>query len=94
MTTDEGILSCLDPKTGDAIWSDRIPGHYSASPILADKKLYFFSQMGDCYVINPGEKYELLSKNKLDDGFMASPAVSGKAIYARSKTHIYRIERL
>ena len=25
MTTDEGILSCLDPKTGDAIWSDRIP---------------------------------------------------------------------
>ena len=94
MTTDEGILSCLDPKTGDAIWSDRIPGHYSASPILADKKLYFFSQMGDCYVINPGGKYELLSKNKLDDGFMASPAVSGKAIYARSKTHIYRIERL
>jgi hypothetical protein len=50
--------------------------------------------MGDCYVINPGKEYELISRNKLDDGFMASPAVSGKAIYARSKTHIYRIERL
>ena len=94
MTTDEGILTCLDAKTGESRWSDRIPGHYSASPIFADEKLYFFSEMGHCYVIAPGEDYNLISKNKLDSGFMASPAISGKAIYARSKTHLYRIENL
>ena len=94
MTTDEGILSCLDVKTGESIWSDRIPGHYSASPIYADGYLYFFSEMGDCYVITPGEELNLVSKNKLESGFMASPAVSGKAIFARSKTHLYRIENL
>ena len=48
--------------------------------------------MGHCYVIAPGGDYNLISKNKLDSGFMASPAISGKAIYARSKTHLYRIE--
>ena len=94
MTTDEGILTCLDAKTGESSWSDRIPGHYSASPIFADGKLYFFSEMGHCYVIAPGGDYNLVSKNKLDSGFMASPAISGKAIYARSKTHLYRIENL
>ena len=94
MTTDEGILSCLDVKTGESIWSDRIPGHYSASPIYADGYLYFFSEMGDCYVITPGKELNLVSKNKLESGFMASPAVSGKAIFARSKTHLYRIENL
>ena len=94
MTTDEGIVTCLDAKTGESSWSDRIPGHYSASPIFADGKLYFFSEMGHCYVIAPGGDYNLVSKNKLDSGFMASPAISGKAIYARSKTHLYRIENL
>ena len=94
MTTDEGILTCLDAKTGESNWSDRMPGHYSASPIFADGKLYFFSEMGHCYVIATGGDYNLISKNKLDSGFMASPAISGKAIYARSKTHLYRIENL
>ena len=94
MTTDEGILSCLDLNNGKEVWSDRIPGHFSASPILADGNIYFFSEMGHCYVIKPGEKYQLIARNKLDEGFMASPAVAGKSIYARSKTHLYRIESL
>lgn len=92
MTTDEGILSCIDLTTGKEIWSERLRGHFSASPILADGHIYFFSEMGDCYVIKPGNTFELLASNRLDDGFMASPAVAGKAIFARSKTHIYRIE--
>ncbi len=92
MTTDEGILSCIDLSSGKAIWSDRLRGHFSASPILANGRIYFFSEMGDCYVIKPGTSFQLLASNKLDDGFMASPAVTGKAIYARSKSHVYRIE--
>jgi len=34
----------------------------------------------------------VLAENKLDGGFMASPAVAGKALFLRSKTHLYRIE--
>ena len=93
MTTDEGILTCLDIASGKEIWSDRLRGHFSASPIMADGNLFFFSQMGDCYVVKPGKTFQLLAANKLDDGFMASPAVAGKAIYARSKSHVYRIEQ-
>ena len=92
-TTDEGIVSRLDLKSGDEVWSDRLRGHFSASPIFVDGRIYFFSEMGDCFVLKPGDRFELLATNKLESGFMASPAVAGKAIYARSKTHIYRIEQ-
>jgi outer membrane protein assembly factor BamB len=94
MTTDEGILTCLDLQSGKSLWSDRMPGHFSSSPILADGNIYFFSEMGHCYIIKPGQKYQLVSRNELDSGFMASPAVAGKSIYARTKTHLYRIEKL
>ena len=43
-------------------------------------------------MIAAGRKYKELAVNKLDQGFLASPAVSGKAIFLRTKTHLYRIE--
>ena len=92
LTTDEGIISRIDPETGDEVWSDRLRGHFSASPILADGLIYFFSEMGPAYVIKPGDELQIVETNTLDDGFMASPAVAGKAIFARSKSHVYRIE--
>ena len=33
-----------------------------------------------------------IAENKLTDGIMASPAVSGKALYYRTKTALYRLE--
>ena len=43
-------------------------------------------------VIEAGPEYKELAVNQLDDGFMASPAVSGDALFLRTKSHLYRIE--
>jgi hypothetical protein len=43
-------------------------------------------------VLKPSRTYEVLATNKLDDGFMASPAVYGKSLILRTKTNLYRIE--
>jgi hypothetical protein len=45
-------------------------------------------------VLKPGRSLEVLATNTLANGFMASPAVDGKALYLRTKTHLYRIESL
>jgi outer membrane protein assembly factor BamB len=92
MITDDGMLSCLEPATGQQIWRERIGGNYSASPILGDGHLYFFSQQGKTTIVKPGRSYELVGVNTLAAGFMASPAVAGKALFLRTKTHLYRIE--
>jgi hypothetical protein len=44
-------------------------------------------------VLSADRELELLATNKLDDGTMASPAVYDKAIYLRTKTHLYRLEQ-
>ena len=36
-------------------------------------------------MIKPGRRFELLATNTLDDGCMASPAVSGKSLFLRTK---------
>jgi hypothetical protein len=56
--------------------------------------LYFPSQDGVMTVLKPGRTFEVLATNKLDAGFMASPAADGKALYLRTRTHLYRIESM
>jgi outer membrane protein assembly factor BamB len=92
MINDAGIVSCLDAKTGAGIWQSRVQGTYSASPIVASGRIYLFSEEGKTTVLEAGRTFKILAENQLGDGFMASPAVAGDALYVRSRTHIYRIE--
>ena len=93
MVSDDGIASCVAANTGKLVWQQRLGGQCSASPLAADGRIYLFSQEGPATVIAPGQKYQRLAVNRLDKGFMASPAVAGQAIFLRTKTHLYRIER-
>lgn len=93
MMNDGGIASCVDAKTGHEIWTKRFGGDYWASPLYADGLIYCFSQSGTIPVFKATREFELVAENQLDDGFLASPAVSGKSLILRSKTHLYRIER-
>jgi outer membrane protein assembly factor BamB len=92
MINDAGIASCVEAKTGELVWQKRIGGEYSSSPVYADGKIWLFSEDGKTTVISPGRTFEALAENRLDDGFLASPAVAGKAFYLRTRTHLYRIE--
>jgi outer membrane protein assembly factor BamB len=90
---DAGTGNCLDAKTGEVVWQARLGGNYTASPLYADGRIYFFNEEGATTVLKPGRTREVLAVNELDDGFMASPAVTGKALILRTKTHLYRIEK-
>jgi outer membrane protein assembly factor BamB len=89
--SDNGVASCYDAKTGDVVWAERIQGEFDASPIYSDGRIYCFSKDGLIPVFKADRKFELLAKNKLDDGFMASPAVYKDSLILRSKSHVYRI---
>jgi outer membrane protein assembly factor BamB len=92
MVDDGGVAACVEAKTGKEQWRQRIGGNFSASPIHANGKVYFFSQEGKTTVIAASPTYQELAANALDDGFMASPAVCDQALYLRTKSHMYRIE--
>jgi outer membrane protein assembly factor BamB len=89
---DAGVAACIDAKTGKELWTKRLGGAFSASPIAALGRIYFFDEQGKGTVVKASRNYEELAANTLDDGCKASPAVVGKAIILRTQTSLYRIE--
>jgi outer membrane protein assembly factor BamB len=93
MVTDAGIVNCVDARNGEEVWHGRIDGQYSASPILADGRIYFFSEQGKTTALAPGREFKVLGEAQLPDGIMATPAIVGDAIFLRTKTTVYRIQK-
>ena len=93
LVSDNGIASCLDAKTGKTHWQQRLGGNHSASPISAEGRIYFLNEEGESVVIEPGKEFKKLATNQLDGQTLASMAVSGKAIFIRSASHLYRLQQ-
>jgi outer membrane protein assembly factor BamB len=89
---DGGIASCVEAKTGTIVWSQRIGGNISAAPVCADGHIYVCSEEGKVTALAPGREFKVLGESQMGNGFMASPAIAGNALFLRTKTHLYRIE--
>jgi outer membrane protein assembly factor BamB len=89
---DNGVATCWDAVSGQMLWSERLGGHFTASPLAAPGRIYLFSEEGKTIVIATGRELRKLAENTLGDGFMASPAVSGQALFLRSRTHLYKLQ--
>ncbi len=92
MVNDRGIVSAVEAKTGQVVWTARVPGEYSASPVAAAGRVYLFSEDGLTTAIEAGREFKVLGQSRLGDGFMASPAVDGNAFVLRTRSYLYRIE--
>jgi outer membrane protein assembly factor BamB len=93
VVNDKGLLWCLDLMTGKPHYGPQRlrVGTYSASPLLADGKLYVTSEDGLTSVIKAGTTFELLAENALEDFTLASPAAAGGQLFLRTKGYLYAI---
>ncbi|MHC4132577.1 MAG: PQQ-binding-like beta-propeller repeat protein [Planctomycetota bacterium] len=93
-SVNDAILSCYDAKTGKPYYVkkelEQIEGVY-ASPAAAANRIYLAGRNGVTYVIKPSEELEVLSVNKLDDGFDCSPAFVGNEMFLKGKKYLYCI---
>ena len=92
LKVNSGILSCLDAKTGKAVYGptrlDGISNIY-ASPVGAANRVYLAGREGTTLVLEHGNEYKVLASNSLDEGFDASPAIAGDELYLRGSRHLY-----
>ena len=93
IVSDDGIATSFNATSGKQIWTKRIGGNFSASPLFADGKIYLQSEQGDGIVLKPGLEYEELAKNELEPRTFASYAVVDGALLIRTETHLYRIQQ-
>ncbi len=89
--SDAGIATCADAKSGQVVWTERLGGGFSASPVFADGRIYFQNEEGAGYVVTAGRTFSLLAKNELGERTLASVAVDDGSIYIRGAAHLFRI---
>ena len=89
-----GIMTCMDAKTGEQVWRQRLEGSFSASPIYANDRIYLFNEDARSFILKPGRKFKVLATNSLEeDVLVATPAVSDRSLFIRTEKHLYRIEK-
>lgn len=93
MVTDQGFASCLDAATGKVHYTERLDSEFTASPVLAGGHVYYCGQNGKSFVLSTGKSFDVLAENRLEAGFMASPAIVGASLILRTKTHLYRVAK-
>lgn len=89
---DNGVVSCMEASTGRNIWTKRVGGNYSGSPICIDGKLYAISEEGNVVVLAASPRYRLLGKTNLGDFSHATPAVAHGRLYLRTFKHLFCLE--
>jgi outer membrane protein assembly factor BamB len=93
IVTDNGVVYALNAKTGAVVWGPtRLKtGTYSASPVLAEGRVYVTNEEGLTSVFAAGPEFEVLAENPLNDYTLSSPAVSQGQIFLRTSSHLFAI---
>jgi outer membrane protein assembly factor BamB len=89
---DTGALTSLNAKSGEPVWNEKLPGNFSASPILTGDTLYAVTEDGVCYVVKispDGAKIQF--ETDLAERTLASPILLGGALYLRTEKHLWKI---
>ncbi|VTS02434.1 outer membrane protein assembly factor BamB family protein [Tuwongella immobilis] len=86
---DRGVASCVVAKTGEELWSERLPGSYTASPILVGDKLIAVNEEGVVTVYKAGKEFEVVGRSSVDERVFASPAFADGRLFIRGAKHLY-----
>src|SRR5436190_13316799 len=91
--TDNGVMYNLDAKTGQQIYGGKRirTGTYSASPTMADGKIYITNEDGVTSVIKAGPQFEALAENDMNDYCLSTIAVSDGQIFLRTSHALWCI---
>jgi outer membrane protein assembly factor BamB len=89
--TDNGVMYCLNARTGEELKAQRIGGFFVASPVVANGLIYVCDEAGVVSLLKADESCEIVHQNKLTEGMRASPAIANGALYLRTFEHLYKI---
>jgi outer membrane protein assembly factor BamB len=88
---DNGILTCLDGKTGQEYYRERLGGECNSSPIAGNGHIYASNNDGKTFVIKAGKEFRLVATNQLGERITASPAISGAELIYRTDSQLFCI---
>lgn len=88
--SDNGIASCVDSKSGERHWMERLGGNYSASPTFANGRVLFLNETGLATWVKADKAFAVLGTNELPGRTFATPAFLDGAMYLRTDEVLYK----
>ncbi|HEY1066127.1 MAG TPA: PQQ-binding-like beta-propeller repeat protein [Pirellulales bacterium] len=92
MVSDGGIASCVDARTGDVHWQERLGNNYSSSLLAAEGRIYFQSEQGPAVVVAASKEFQKLAENDLGERCLSSYGAADKSLFIRTERHLYRVQ--
>jgi outer membrane protein assembly factor BamB len=86
-----GIVTCVDVKTGEKHWQQRIGGKFWGSPVIAGDKVYNISDAGEVVVLAADKTFKEFGRMQLGEGTHSTPAVSGGRMYLRTYSKLFSL---
>ena len=89
-----GLFDSYDYRTGEELYRARIlhkGSGFSASPVIADGRLFASSEDGDIFVVKTGRAFEVLGQHAMGEPLMATPAIAGGTLYVRGLKTLWAI---
>jgi outer membrane protein assembly factor BamB len=94
LLTDNGIVTCLDPKTGEVKYEGGrvpVPARFMGSPVAFGGYVALTSEEGDTFMLKAGPTHEIVRTNSVGEPVFSSPAISNGRIYIRAQKHLFAI---
>jgi outer membrane protein assembly factor BamB len=86
-----GAITCVDVKTGKAVWTQEFDDMFWSSPTLVGTRVYFPDVSGKTYIFELSRTYKALGTGVIGEDLYATPAFVDSRIYMRGKEHLYCI---
>lgn len=91
--SDNGVASCVDARTGQRHWMERLGGNYSASPVFVNDHILFLSEDGMATWVKPTKEFEVVGKNQITGRTFATPAFFKNSMFLRTDEHLMKISQ-
>jgi outer membrane protein assembly factor BamB len=89
--SDGGVVSCVNPSSGEVKWQERVGGNFFSSPVWVDGRLFCVSRTGEVAVISASDKFEVLARNPLGELTHSTPAIAGGRMYIHTSQHLISV---
>ncbi len=86
--SDAGIASCVDSRTGEVHWSERIGGNVSTSPVLAGDKLIGIAEDGKVTILEASVSFRKVGELQLGDTTRSTPLVAENYLLLRTNSEL------
>ena len=91
--SDKGIASCVNARTGDRHWMERLGGNFSASPVFANGRVLFLNEDGLATWLKAGKEFAVLGTNEVPGRTFATPAFLDGAMFLRTDENLYKVSQ-